>query len=183
MSPLAAAIDKEYKLLLEVFLKIPQGARTSKEISGTGGFVSAVDIIAYQIGWGRLLLYWYNSGLEGKLPEMPGEGFKSWHYKGLASHFYKKYAFDQSEIQQEEFHQIVLTIIAMVEIESKADRLEKLGAWPWCTLLSGKQWPLSKWIRVNTVAPYRRATVLLKKFLKSECKQGPQLAGPAQEIK
>lgn len=42
-------------------------------------------------------------------------------------------------------------------------QLDQRGIWAWCTLASGKQWPLSKWIRVKTASPYKRAVQLIKK--------------------
>ena len=55
----------------------------------------------------------------------------------------------------------------MVKKEHETGNLNKIGVWPWCTLASGKQWPLSKWIRVNTVSPYKRAASMIRKFLKN----------------
>ena len=56
---------------------------------------------------------------------------------------------------------IVIEIVQIVEQESVSGNLDKLGVWKWCNLKSGKQWPLRKWIRVNTIAPYKRAYKLL----------------------
>ena len=50
------------------------------------------NLVAYQIGWGRLLLGWYQVGLKGQLPELPAKGFK-WNQLGdLAQHFYTYYS-------------------------------------------------------------------------------------------
>ena len=129
--------------------------------------MSVADLVAYQIGWDKLLIDWYEAGLEGKMPLMPGEGFARWDYVGLAKHFYAKYAYDSGPEQLKKLHNVVLLIIEIVEKEYKSGNLDKMGVWLWCTLRSGKQWPLSKWIMVNTVAPYKRAVSLVKKFLKT----------------
>ena len=40
-----------------------------------------------------------------------------------------------------------LTVIAPPEQQTR--NLDQKSIWPWCTLTSGKKWPLSKWIRIN----------------------------------
>lgn len=131
-------------------------------MDGTGGKVSVADLIAYQIGWGKLLISWCQAGVQGKNPEMPGNGFSTWDYAGLANHFYATYQFDSFAQQALEFYNVVTQIVALVEQEYISGNLDKLGVWSWCTLPSGKQWPLSKWVQVNTVAPYKRAALLIK---------------------
>lgn len=163
-SPLGYAIFKAYERLSHCIEQIPLSKRTKKIIEGTGGMVSIADIIAYQIGWGRLLVGWYNAGIQGKMPIMPGDGFTTWDYTAIAQHFYAQYHYDAAKQQLVEFHTIVEKIIQITENEFQKGNLEKLGVWSWCTLKSGKQWPLSKWIQVNSIAPFNRATMCVKKF-------------------
>jgi hypothetical protein len=166
-SPLGTLIKTEYNILMVMLSQVPPQSRTLKLLEGTGGKVSVADVVAYQIGWGTLLLGWYETGIQGKMPDMPGEGFATWDYRGLARHFYTKFHYDGSHEQDQKFHGIVQHILEIVEKEYQTDNLDKAGVWPWCTLSSGKQWPLSKWIRVNTVAPYKRASSLIRRFLKT----------------
>lgn len=166
-APLSQSIHKEYNKLIDIISLIPQKQRTLKKTDSTGGLVSVVDIIAYQIGWGTLLIEWYETGLKNKMPDMPGEGFSSWDYTGLARHFYEKYHYDGGEKQNKQFYGVVKRILEIAEAEYLTSNLEKTGIWTWCTLQSGKPWPLSKWITVNTVAPYKRASSSLRKFLKT----------------
>ena len=70
-------IQKEYDRLAKIATHIAPPARILKIIDGTGGKVSVSDIIAYQIGWGKCLVRWYEAGIQGKIPEMPGEGFST----------------------------------------------------------------------------------------------------------
>lgn len=160
--PLSKEILAAYHELVLAVSKIPRTHKDAKILEGTGGKVSVRDIIAYQIGWGKLLLGWYQSGVDGKLPEMPGEGFSSWDYVGLAEHFYKKYLLKDLDQQLKELEEVVGMIVEMVEGE--VDQLDQIGVWSWCTLKSGKEWPLRKWVRVNTVAPYKRASASLRKL-------------------
>lgn len=163
-SYLTEKIIKEYNALTELISQISFQDRQLKAIDGTGGKVSVSDIIAYQIGWGKLLISWYEAGLNNHKFVMPGEGFTKWDYVGLAKHFYEKYHYDGFMEQDKEFKKAVERIILIVEKESISENLDKLGVWDWCTLPSGKQWALSKWITVNTVAPYKRALMMIRKL-------------------
>lgn len=156
-SPLSVMLAKVYKQLMHKISGVSYAQRTLPLIEGTGGTVSVADILAYQIGWGKLLVSWYQSGMTGELPLMPGEGFTSWNYTKIAQHFYQKHHYDAGKQQEKEFESIVHEILKIIEKEDAAGNLDKIGIWDWCTLSSGKQWPLSKWIHINTIAPYKRA--------------------------
>ncbi len=161
MNELSNLILKEYQKLLIAVSRVPEHERTEKILEGTGGMVSVADVIAYQIGWGKLLIGWYEAGIKGEMPEMPDKGFSKWDYVGLARRFYAKY--DRN--QEKELEKVVRRIVEIVEAESKTGNLEKLGVWPWCTLPSGKQWPLKKWITVNTSSPYKKAASLITSLI------------------
>lgn len=161
-STISKELHQEYERLIKRVAAIPPSRRTLLVIEGTGGKVSVADIIAYQIGWGKCLIRWYEDGIRDEKPEMPGEGFLKWDYVGIAKHFYEKYRYDSSEHQLIVFQKVVSRILEIISYEQHAERLDKIGMWKWCTLASGKQWPLSKWIRVNTIAPYRRASQMIK---------------------
>lgn len=167
-APLSKVIQKEYNKLISLIAQIPLKTRTLKLMQGTGGKVSIADIVAYQIGWGTSVLEWYKAGVKGKMPLMPGHGFAIWDYVGLARYFYKKYQYDNGYKQEKMLHNVVKQIIAVVENEFQNSNLEKIGVWPWCTLPSGKQWPLSKWITINSSSAYKRASALIRKFLKEQ---------------
>jgi hypothetical protein len=131
-------------------------------IDGTGGKVSVRDIIAYQIGWGKCVIRWVEAGERGEMPTMPGDGFSKWDYTAIAQHFYQSYHYKDVDEQMKIFHLVVFHILEIVEREHLANQLDQLGIWDWCTLPSGKKWPLAKWIRVNTVSPYKRAAQLIQ---------------------
>lgn len=162
-SQLIQEIQHQKDRLVKILASTPVSSRTLKVIEGTGGKVSIADLIAYQIGWGKCLIRWYESGIKGETPEMPGEGFSNWDYVAIARYFYQKYQYDASNQQMKVFNQVVSQLLDIVRIEQQTNQLDQIGIWPWCTLTSGKQWPLSKWIRVNTVSPYKRTVQLIKK--------------------
>jgi hypothetical protein len=155
-------IKKEYNNFVGLALRISDAGRKQKKYSFSSSTVSVNDLVAYQIGWGQLVVNWYDTGVKGKMPQMPGDGFTEWKYNALAAHFYKSYQFGSPSAQHRVFKDVTERIIAIVEKESKTGNLDKEGAWEWQKLKSGKYWPLSKWVQVNTVAPFSRAAKLIK---------------------
>lgn len=162
--PLSQEIQKAYDQLTKAVSHIPAAIRCQKIIEGTGGRVSVTDLISYQIGYGKCVIRWYEEGVQGKQPEIPGEGFIKWDYVALANYFYQKYPYDASMEQLKIFHETVHHILHIIEKEHSLGNLDKQGVWGWCTLASGKQWPLSKWIKVNTVSAYKRAASAINKL-------------------
>ena len=168
-APLSREIQREYNKLVNLIASIPVSLHILKQVEGTGGKVSITDLIAYQIGWGQCLIGWYESGIKGEVPIMPGEGFSKWDYTAIAQHFYQKYQYHNHnphnthnhDEQNQVFHQVVLKLLDIVEKEYASGNLDRIGVWSWCTLQSGKQWPLSKWIKINTSSPYKRAFQLI----------------------
>ena len=163
-SSLNQDIETSYAQLIKAIHSVPISKRQIQMIEGTGGKVSLSDLIAYQIGWGKCLIRWYEDGIQGKQPQMPGDGFLKWEYVAIAHHFYRKYAYDGSDLQLKVFEETVAQILKIVQKEQETGNLHQPGVWSWCTLPSKKQWPLSKWIQVNTVSPYKRAAGLIKKI-------------------
>lgn len=163
--PLNQEMQREYERLRDLIASLPACLRSLKTIKGTKEMLSIGDLIAYQIGWGKCVIRWYEAGIKGEMPQMPGEGFSTWNYSAIAKHFHENYAFDCPMAQDKVFDEVVWELYNIIEKEHKNGNLEKVGIWPWCTLSSGKQWPLSKWIRVNTCAPYKRAYSQIRKNL------------------
>lgn len=110
-SPLSQLIWKEYTRLVDAVSKVSPDVRAKKILDGTGGKVSVSDVIAYQIGWGKFLINWYETGERGEIPIMPGDGFTKWDYTAIAKHFYQKYPYDQGKKQDKEFDKVVNIII------------------------------------------------------------------------
>lgn len=167
-APLSQEIQHEYTRLMKFIKPLQSAVRMLKEIDGTGGKISVVDLIAYQIGWGKCVISWYEAGIQNQMPAMPGEGFSKWDYVAIAQHFYQKYHYSVPFEQNQAFDQTVQQLLHIVEEEYQTGYLDQVGIWPWCTLQSGKQWPLSKWIKINSSSAYKRAACLVKKLSKTE---------------
>lgn len=161
-SELSQKIHLSYEGLICTISDIPKES-FFEELHFTAGKVSPADIIAYQIGWGNLLIYWYEAGLRHEPIIMPGYGFDKWDYNAIAKHFYQKYSYVSKQEYIDEFSKLVTKIIYITEQEHLSGNLDKTGIFAWCSLKSRKDWPLSKWIKVNTVSPYNRAILLISR--------------------
>lgn len=160
---LSQNIQKEYNALVKVVARVPD--RTAQRIPFTGGVISVAELIGYQIGWGKRVIDWYEAGIRQKKIVMPGDGFDNWNYTNIAQHFYKSYQYDAAKQQDRVFYDTTYKIIEIVEKANQEGNLETAGEWEWQKLQSGKYWPLSKWVQVNTVAPFKRATTEIKKMV------------------
>ncbi|HMS45050.1 MAG TPA: ClbS/DfsB family four-helix bundle protein [Alphaproteobacteria bacterium] len=119
---------------------------------------SAADLLAYQIGWGNLLLGWDISETKGLQPLMPAPGYR-WNQLGkLAQSFYNQYANLPIKELCKEFSKTLHNIVTWVNNQTP-ETLFHPGQRRW----AGNKWPLVKWIQVNTIAPYQSARRTLRK--------------------
>lgn len=79
-----------------------------------------------------------------QLKDFFNDGFSKWNYVAIAKHFYQKYSYDAAIQQLEIFQETVLRILEITQKEEQTGNLDQEGIWPWCSLSSGKKWPLSK---------------------------------------
>ncbi len=159
-SELTETLKKEYLKLETELLSIPHHFSREKTVQGA---VSVCEVVAYQIGWGELLIGWYEEGKKGKLPEMPNKNFK-WNQLGdLAKHFYETY---QNHSYQEllvEFEEVVAKIENIISENSNA-QLYSIGIYNW----TGEKWPLGRWININTSSPYKSARTKIRNWKKQK---------------
>ena len=126
------------------------------------GKISCCDIIAYQIGWGRLLLGWENQEAKGHTPPMPAQGYNWSQQKDLARSFYQANANKNLSQLRQEFSQCLSEIVKWIESLSDGE-LFIPGQRNW----TGDKWAIVKWIQVNTIAPYRSARTKVRRWKKS----------------
>jgi hypothetical protein len=127
------------------------------------GQVSVCDILAYQIGWGKLLIGWEAAEKNGLKPAMPAEGYQ-WNQLGvLARSFYQTYQnFSLMELKRE-FEKSVQHILQWIDAMNE-EEIWHLNQRHW----TGNKWPIGKWIQVNTVAPYTSARRKIRVWKKSK---------------
>lgn len=154
---LRTLVQNEYAKLVEEVELVPTALAREPELEGG---VSVADLIAYQIGWGRLLLGWYEAGKQGRAPILPAEGFK-WNKLGdLARHFYMVYEDVSITDLLTEFKEVVDGILAMIE-ENQEAALFTPGLYPWMG-----RWHLAKFVAVNASSPYKSARAKMRKWRK-----------------
>jgi hypothetical protein len=162
-SELLKNVKDSFQKLDSEFDDISKMASRKKEIKGG---ISACDVLAYQIGWGQLLLGWEKSERSGKTPFMPAKGYK-WNELGrLAEFFYDEHRGETLENLRRKFKKTVNEVSAMID-ELPENELFKPKQRQW----TGGKWPMVKWIQINTVAPYSSARTKLRRWKKraKEC--------------
>jgi hypothetical protein len=128
---------------------------------GIEGNVSCCDIVAYQIGWGSLLVGWEKLELAGKTPEMPAPGFK-WNQLGeLANSFYEEQSKKSLQQLRNEFSELHQVLVNWINSLSELELFQ-----PQKRRWTGEKWAIAKWIQVNTVAPYRSARTKVRRWKK-----------------
>lgn len=153
---LVANLTKAYKKLDAEFDDI---AVELERECGIEGDVSCCDIVAYQIGWGELLLGWDKSELAGVAAVMPAAGFK-WNQLGdLAISFYQTHR-DLSLAQlRDMFFQLFQDLCYWIDNLTEQELFEPLVR-QW----TGDKWAMVKWIQINTIAPYQSARTKVRRW-------------------
>jgi len=122
------------------------------------------EIIAYQLGWMNLILNWDREELEGKDVITPAPGYK-WNQLGqLYQGFYDKYH-DKTLIELQEL--FVTTVVSLVELVNgfSDDELFISGGRKWASS-TPSNWPIWKWVHINTVAPFKSFRSKIRKWKK-----------------
>ena len=152
-------LNTAYAKLIEEAAAVPLELERSAELEGG---ISTCDLIAYQIGWGRLLLSWDDLERCGESPQMPAAGYK-WNQLGaLASSFYREHSDQELKQLLLQFDEVMQRMRRFIETSSE-ETLFGVGKRQW----AGPKWPLAKWIQVNAIAPYASARAKLRKWKKA----------------
>lgn len=121
--------------------------------------VCPADLLAYQIGWGLLVLQWEDAEQAGNVPDMPARGYKWNELTPLAQSFYKRYAKRSLKWLRAELGRVVDDIAGFIAGLTEDEFLAK-GHRTW----AGEKWPVAKWVQINTVAPYKTARTKLRRW-------------------
>jgi hypothetical protein len=153
------AIITEYEKLRAELETIPDNLAHKNTLEKGG---SVCDVVAYQIGWGTLLLGWHSVGKKGDIPVLPAQGYK-WNQLGsLAQKFYADYSNKSFKQLLSLFDETVRNILKMVHEQSEV-QLYEIGVYAWTA-----KWPLGRWINVNTSSPYKSARAKIRAWKKQE---------------
>lgn len=122
------------------------------------------QMIAYQLGWMNLILSWEQANQEGREVITPTPKHK-WNKLGsLYQNFYDDYSYFSLKELIQLFEQDIHKMIQLVESYSESE-LFKQGGRQWATT-APSNWPIWKWIHINTVAPFKTFRTKIRKWKK-----------------
>lgn len=122
------------------------------------------QMIAYQLGWMNLLLYWESEEQKGNVVVTPSAEYKWNNLGGLYKSFYKAYeGYSISELINS-FNDYVNQVVTLVESYSD-EELFNPGGREWSSSTPAN-WPIYKWVHINTVAPFKSFRTKIRKWNK-----------------
>lgn len=154
-------ITKRAKLFIDEFRYINNN---DKDILLDGVDRAPSQMIAYQLGWINLILSWERDNKEGNKVITPTPEFKWNNLGGLYQCFYEQYAEYSLETLIDMFERDVEKIIQLIESYTDKELFEP-GGRQWATT-TPSNWPIWKWIHINTVAPFKSFRTKIRKWKK-----------------
>ncbi|NLY46143.1 MAG: ClbS/DfsB family four-helix bundle protein [Tissierella sp.] len=155
-------ISKRAKLFIDEFSDIPEVDK-NKLIEGVER--TPAQMIAYQLGWINLILYWEQQEQQGITVKTPHPNYKWNNLGGLYEGFYKRY--EEHSLQElcSMFQESEQQIIQLIENNFTNSELFHPGGRKWASSTS-VNWPIWKWIHINTVAPFKSFRTKIRKWKK-----------------
>ena len=125
---------------------------------------SPAQMIAYQLGWMSLIWQWEQDELAGKKVVTPHPDYK-WNQLGpLYQTFYDSYRdWTLAELIRE-FQTQVERMINLTLSYSETE-FQQAGSRKWASS-TPSNWPIWKWLHVNTVAPFKNFHSKIRKWKK-----------------
>lgn len=122
------------------------------------------QMISYQLGWMNLILFWEDENKKGIDVKTPSKDYKWNNLGGLYEDFYKQYEKYSLEGLIDEFNNSVDKIIDLVKNLSDEEFFES-DKRQWASSTKSN-WPIWKWIHINTVAPFKTFRTKIRKWKK-----------------
>lgn len=154
-------ISKRSKLFIEEFNDINEKDK-DKLIDGVDR--TPAQMIAYQLGWMNLILDWEYQEQQGYTVITPAPDYKWNNLGGLYESFYKQY------------DEYTLTELCTMFVETKEQIIQLIngytdkelfqqGGRKWSSS-TPSNWPIWKWIHINTIAPFKSFRTKIRKWKK-----------------
>lgn len=158
---LISEIRKTAQLFIEEFEGIPETEKALRleEVDRT-----PQEMIAYQLGWINLIRSWDRDELEGKEVVTPAPGYKWNQLGGLYQSFYRQYQDPSLSQLMELFKATVDELTPWLEGFSD-EELFAPGGRNWAAS-TPSNWPVWKWVHINTVAPFKSFRSKIRKWKK-----------------
>lgn len=122
------------------------------------------ECLAYQLGWMKLLRSWDSDELSGKEVITPAPGYKWNQMSGLYESFYAEHSLESLAELRQLFDDGVSGLILWIQDFSDED-LFLAGGRKWASS-TPSNWPVWKWIHINTVAPFKSFRSKIRKWKK-----------------
>ena len=156
---LVEAIRSISSKLLADYQSIPSDLSRDLEIEGNvkNTKISVCDTLSYLIGWGKLVLKWYQLKTEGQFVDFPETGYR-WNQLGeLAQSFQSDYKHWDFVDLQFEFKSTTEEILVLINTLENYDLYET--SWY-------EQWTLGRMIQFNTSSPMKNMRTKVRRFKK-----------------
>lgn len=122
------------------------------------------EMIAYQLGWIGLIRGWDSDELSGKEVITPVPGYKWNQMAAIYDSFYSKYNVQTLAELIQMFNEAVASLLIWIEGFSD-DELFIAGGRKWAQS-TPSNWPVWKWIHINTAAPFKSFRSKIRKWKK-----------------
>ena len=157
---LIQAIQNKYQKYITEFAEIPE---SMKDIHFETIDRSPSENLSYQLGWINLLLKWERLEQRGIEVITPAIGHK-WNQLGkLYLNFYQQYGNLTLDEQGQQLTLAVNQLCAWLNGLPEAT-IFKPQQRKWATTQA--QWPIYKWVHINTVAPFSNFRTKIRKWKK-----------------
>lgn len=139
-------------------------AEQEKDLMVDGVDRSPAQMITYQLGWMSLIQQWEQDELAGKEVVTPHPDYK-WNQLGpLYQSFYDSYRdWTLAELIRE-FQTQVEQMIDLALTYSETE-FQQAGSRKWASS-TPSNWPIWKWLHINTVAPFKNFRSKIRKWKK-----------------
>jgi len=122
------------------------------------------QMIAYQLGWMKLILDWEKKEKQGYTVVTPTPDYKWNRLGGLYESFYKQYSDYSLKELSLMFIDVKEEIIELINGYTDIELFERGGS-NWASS-TPSNWPIWKWIHINTVAPFKSFRTKIRKWKK-----------------
>lgn len=158
---LIAAIQKTYQLFDREFDEVPEEKKDMrvKEVDKT-----PQEMLAYQLGWLNLIMGWENDELNGKEVITPSPDYQ-WNQLGqLYQYFFAEYSgYSLKELRSLFKNSVAAWCEWIGQLSDEELFTPNVRKWT----VTSANWPMWKWVHINSVAPFKSFRTKLRKWKKS----------------
>lgn len=156
---LELAIHSVFPKLMADYRSIPAQMSRVCSIDGNiqGTQISVCDTVAYLIGWGKLVLKWYELTSQTLPVDFPGTGYKWNQLELLADRFHQEYHQWQYSDLLNEYELTMAKLLTLIASLS----VQQLYGIAWYD-----KWTLGRMIQFNTYSPMKNMRTKVRRFKK-----------------